>query len=168
MKIILLERVQGLGQMGDVVEVRPGYARNFLLPKNKALNATKENLSYFEKKRKVLETENLEKRSEAQDASKKIEGSIVVMIRQAGESGHLYGSVSSKDIATALEKKGFKISSSQVQLDMPIKELGVFSANIKLHPEVEVLVHINVALTEEEAETQYKSFSGSTEEEKIS
>lgn len=156
MQVILLERVQGLGQMGEVVDVKPGYARNFLLPKKKALNATKDNIAYFEEKRKVLEAHNLEKRSEAEKVAKTIEGCIVTMIRQAGESGHLYGSVSSKDIAAALAEKDVKVSHSQVHLDMPIKELGIFSANVKLHPEVDVAIRVNVALTEEEAEAQKK------------
>ncbi len=161
MQIILLERVQGLGQMGDVVDVKPGYARNFLFPKKKALSATKDNVAYFEGQRKVLEATNLNKRSEAESVAKKIEGITVSMIRQAGENGHLYGSVSNKDIADALVKSDVKISAAQVRLERPIKELGIFTAKAHLHPEVYITVYVNVAMTEEESKIQKERFDRS-------
>ena len=154
MEVILLERVRKLGFMGDVVTVKPGFARHFLLPKGKALRATKENLSFFEKQKKQYEANNLKLKSEAESLAKKMTGAKLVLIRHAGESGHLYGSVASRDIVEAVEKAGFSIDRSQVTLDHPIKDLGIHSVSIALHPEVEVEVSLNVAKSEEEAALQ--------------
>lgn len=158
MRIVLLERVPNLGQMGDVVEVKPGYARNFLLPRRKALRASKENLAYFESQKAELEASNLKKRTEAEDVAKRLDKTVLVMIRQAGESGHLYGSVSSKDIAEGLAELGVKIERSQIRLGSPIKELGIFEAVLHLHPEVDQKIFLNVALSEEEASAQKDRF----------
>jgi large subunit ribosomal protein L9 len=154
--VILLERVEKLGQMGQVVKVRPGYARNYLLPQKKALRATKDNLAYFEKQRGQLEAQNLSRRSEAEQVAKKIEGVTVVVIRQAGESGQLYGSVTARDIADAVTQAGFTVARSQVVLDKAIKTLGLYKQRVVLHPEVAVSVTVNVAQSAEEAEMQAK------------
>jgi len=154
MQIILLERIAKLGQMGDVVSVKDGYARNFLLPSGKALRANKENLAHFEKERAQLEARNLEQKTEAEAVKAKLDGENVVIIRQSSETGRLYGSVSTRDIATALTEKGFSINRQQVTLDMPIKTLGLFTTAIVLHPEVLANVTINVARTEDEAVRQ--------------
>jgi large subunit ribosomal protein L9 len=154
--VILLERVEKLGQMGQVVKVRPGYARNYLLPQKKALRATKDNLAYFEKQRGQLEAQNLSRRSEAEHVAKKIEGVTVVVIRQAGESGQLYGSVTARDIADAVTQAGFTVARSQVVLDKAIKTLGLYKQRVVLHPEVAVSVTVNVAQSAEEAEMQAK------------
>ncbi len=154
--VILLERVEKLGQMGQVVKVRPGFARNFLLPKKKALRATKENLAYFEKQRSQLEAQNLTRRKEAEDVAQKLEGLAVVIIRQAGESGQLYGSVTARDIADAVTAGGFTITRGQVVLDKAIKTLGLYKQRVVLHPEVSVSVTVNVAQSPEEAEMQAK------------
>jgi large subunit ribosomal protein L9 len=154
--VILLERVEKLGQMGQVVKVRPGYARNYLLPQKKALRATKENLTYFEKQRVQLEAGNLQRRSEAEQVAQKLNGLFVVVIRQAGESGQLYGSVSARDIADAVTAAGFTITRGQVVLDKPIKTLGLHKLRVALHPEVGVQVTANVAQSAEEAEMQSK------------
>jgi large subunit ribosomal protein L9 len=152
MQIILLERIGGLGQMGDVVKVRDGYARNFLLPKKKALRATKENLAHFERERAQLEAHNLEQKKEAEAVAVKLNGKSFAVIRQASEAGQLYGSVSTRDIADLVSEGGFTIIRSQVQLDRPIKTLGQHLVRVQLHPEVSVSVTINVARTQEEAE----------------
>jgi len=154
MQIILLERIAKLGQMGDVVSVKDGYARNFLLPSGKALRANKENLAHFEKERAQLEARNLEQKTEAEAVKAKLDGENVVIIRQSSETGRLYGSVNTRDIATALTEKGFSINRQQVTLDMPIKTLGLFTTAIVLHPEVLANVTINVARTEDEAVRQ--------------
>lgn len=154
MEIILLERVENLGQMGQVVKVRPGYARNYLLPQRKALRATKSNLAYFEKQRSQLEANNLKRRQEAEQAAGKIEGASVIVIRQAGESGQLYGSVSARDIADGLTAEGYTVERSQVEIDRPIKSLGLFDVRVRLHPEVSVTVQVNVARSRDEAELQ--------------
>ena len=154
--VILLERVEKLGQMGQVVKVRPGYAPNYLLPQKKALRATKDNLAYFEKQRGQLEAQNLSRRSEAEHVAKKIEGVTVVVIRQAGESGQLYGSVTARDIADAVTQAGFTVARSQVVLDKAIKTLGLYKQRVVLHPEVAVSVTVNVAQSAEEAEMQAK------------
>jgi large subunit ribosomal protein L9 len=154
--VILLERVEKLGQMGQVVKVRPGYARNYLLPQKKALRATKDNLAYFEKQRHQLEAQNLSRRSEAEQVAKKIEGVSVMVIRQAGESGQLYGSVTARDIAEAVTQAGFTVSRAQVVLDKAIKTLGLHKQRVILHPEVSVSVTVNVAQSAEEAEMQAK------------
>jgi large subunit ribosomal protein L9 len=154
--VILLERVEKLGQMGQVVKVRPGYARNYLLPQKKALRATKDNLAYFETQRHQLEAQNLSRRSEAEQVAKKIEGVSVVVIRQAGESGQLYGSVTARDIAEAVTQAGFTVTRAQVVLDKAIKTLGLYKQRVILHPEVSVRVTVNVAQSAEEAEMQAK------------
>ena len=152
--VILLERVENLGQMGQVVKVRPGYARNFLLPQKKALRATKENLAYFEKQRAQLEAQNLTRKSEAEQVAAKLNGLKVVLIRQAGESGQLYGSVSARDLSDAVTAAGFTITRGQIVLEKPIKTLGLFPLKVVLHPEVSVAVTANVAQSAEEAEMQ--------------
>ncbi len=152
--VILLERVENLGQMGQVVKVRPGFARNFLLPQKKAMRATKENLVYFEKQRAQLEAQNLTRKSEAEQVAEKLNGLKVVLIRQAGESGQLYGSVSARDLSDAVTAAGFTITRGQVVLEKPIKTLGLFPLRVVLHPEVSVQVTANVAQSAEEAEMQ--------------
>lgn len=154
MEVILLERVEKLGQMGDVVRVKPGFARNFLLPQKKALRATKENRERFEKQRAQLEAVNLKQRQEAEVIAKKMEGLSVVLVRQAGETGQLYGSVTARDIADAVIAAGFTIAHRQVRIDRPIKTLGLVQTRVMLHPEVDVAVTVNVAKSEEEAERQ--------------
>ncbi len=154
--VILLERVENLGQMGQVVKVRPGYARNYLLPQKKALRATKENLAYFEKQRAQLEAQNLARRSEAEQVAKKLDGLSVMVIRQAGESGQLYGSVTARDVAIAVTEAGFTIGRSQVVQEKAIKTLGLYKQRVVLHPEVSVTVTVNVAQSPEEAEMQAK------------
>jgi large subunit ribosomal protein L9 len=155
-EVVLLERVEKLGQMGQVVKVRPGYARNFLLPQKKALRATKENLVYFETQKTQLVAQNLQRKGEAELVSKKLDGVAVVVIRQAGESGQLYGSVTARDISDAVTGAGFTIGRSQVVLEHPIKTLGLHKQRVVLHPEVAVTVTVNVAQSPEEAEMQAK------------
>ncbi len=159
MEVILLERVEKLGQMGQVVKVRPGFARNYLLPQKKALRATKENLAVFETRRAQLETSNLQKRGEAEQVAQKMNGVSVVLIRQAGESGQLYGSVSARDIATGVTEAGFTVTRGQVTLDKAIKTLGLYPVRVVLHPEVAVQVTVNVAQSAEEAEMQAKGIN---------
>ena len=142
--VILLERVENLGQMGQVVKVRPGFARNFLLPQKKAMRATKENLAYFEKQRAQLEAQNLTRKSEAEQVAEKLNGLKVVLIRQAGESGQLYGSVSARDLSDAVTSAGFTITRGQIILEKPIKTLGLFPLKVVLHPEVSVLSLIHI------------------------
>jgi large subunit ribosomal protein L9 len=154
MQVILLERVENLGQMGEVVNVKPGYARNFLLPRSKALRATQDNVAYFETQKKHLEAENLKKRGEAEKVGKKVDGIKVAIIRQASEAGQLYGSVSARDIADAVAEKGFKVDRSQVRMDRSYKLLGLYPVKINLHPEVTVEVTINIARSKEEAKIQ--------------
>jgi large subunit ribosomal protein L9 len=154
MEVILLERIETLGQMGDVVKVKPGYARNFLLPQKKALRATKDNLAYFEGQRAQLEAQNLKRRQDAEAVAKKIEGLQVVILRQAGETGQLYGSVSTRDISDAVSAAGFTLDRRQVLLDQPIKSLGIFKTRVALHPEVIVQISANIAQSEEEAKMQ--------------
>jgi len=152
MQIVLLERIGGLGQMGDVVKVRDGYARNYLLPKKKALRATKDNLAHFERERAQLEAHNLEQKKEAEAVAVKLNGKCFAVIRQASEAGHLYGSVTTRDISDLVSAGGFTIVRTQVQLDRPIKTLGQHPVRVQLHPEGNVSVAINVARTQEEAE----------------
>lgn len=159
MQVILLERVEKLGQMGQLVDVKPGYARNFLLPKKKALRATKDNLTYFEQQRAQLEATNLKRKEEAHYVAQKMEGFSVTLIRQASEVGLLYGSVRSADIAKALIDNGFTLTRSQVQLTAPIKTIGKHQAKVVLHPEVSVLVDVIVAQSEEEAEIHQEASS---------
>ncbi|MET3355200.1 50S ribosomal protein L9 [Xanthobacter autotrophicus] len=154
MDVILLERVAKLGQMGEVVKVRDGYARNFLLPNGKALRATKANKTRFDTMKIELEARNLERRKDAEAVAEKLNGQSVAMIRQAGESGQLYGSVSTRDIADGLTAAGFTVDRQQVILNHPIKTLGVHVVPVTLHPEVEVTVKVNVARNAEEAERQ--------------
>jgi len=153
-ELILLERVEKLGQMGQVVKVRPGYARNYLLPQKKAMRATKENLVYFDTQRAQLEASNLKRKAEAEEVGAKLEGLTVVLVRQAGESGQLYGSVASRDISDAVTAAGFTIERRQVVLERPIKTLGIHPLRVALHPEVAVGIRVNVAQSEEEARMQ--------------
>jgi len=152
MEVILLERIEKLGQMGDVVKVKPGFARNFLLPQKKALRANKDNLAFFETQRVQLEALNLKRREEAQAVSVKMDGLKVLMVRQAGEGGQLYGSVSGRDVADAIKDAGYTVERRQVNLDSPIKTLGSYPVRVSLHPEVAVTVVITVARSQEEAE----------------
>ncbi len=153
MDVILLERVEKLGAMGDVVSVKSGYARNFLLPQQKALRATKANMARFEAEREFLEARNAEARDQAAEDGKSIDGKAYVIIRKAGETGQLYGSVSSRDIAEAMDGS---VKRNMIKLENPIKALGVHEVEIKLHPEVSATVTINVARSEDEAERQAK------------
>ncbi|MEM8798950.1 MAG: 50S ribosomal protein L9 [Pseudomonadota bacterium] len=154
MDIILLERVENLGQMGETVSVKPGYARNYLLPQGKALRANKDNLAYFESRRAQIEADNLKRRDEAEGVATQIADRKVVLIRQAGESGQLYGSVTSRDIAEGLGDADITITRAQVKLDRPIKTLGLHEVRVVLHPEVSVNVTANVARSLEESELQ--------------
>jgi large subunit ribosomal protein L9 len=154
MQVVLLERVEKLGQIGDVVKVKDGFARNYLLPKKKALRATKSNLTFFETQRVQLETRNLERRKEAEQVGEKLKGKIFVLLRQAGDRGQLYGSVSPRDISDAITAGGFTIARTQVPIDKAIKAIGLHEIAVVLHPEVRVPVMINVARTEDEAERQ--------------
>ena len=156
MQVILLERVPHLGQMGDVVNVKPGYARNFLLPRGKALRATEANLKAFEERRKEIEARNLARRKEAEAVREKVDGAKLVIVRQAGAAGQLYGSVRPRDIVEALAEQGVSIDRSQVVLDHPIKTIGIFDVTLRLHGEVEATVKVNVARSEGEAEEQWK------------
>ena len=157
MQIILLERIEKLGQMGDLVNVKSGYARNYLLPQGKALRANKANMERFESERAQREADNLSKRSEAETEAKKMEGLAVNMVRAASEMGQLFGSVTSRDIAEAVTEAGFTISRSQVIMDRAIKTLGLTDTRIRLHPEVSVSVIVNIARSLAEAETQLKT-----------
>ena len=154
MDVILLERVEKLGQMGDVVKVKPGYARNFLLPQGKALRATDANKAHYETQRAELEARNLERRKEAEAVAEKLGGQNFILIRQAGDSGQLYGSATPRDIAEAATEAGFAVARGQVVLARPLKELGVHDVRIVLHPEVSVTVQVNIARTPDEAERQ--------------
>ena len=154
MEVILMERIAKLGQMGDVVNVKPGFARNYLLPKGKARRATKENIAHFETQKAQLETQNLERRADAEAVAGKMNDVSVVLVRQAGEAGQLYGSVNARDIADAVTKAGYDVNRNQVSLDQPIKMLGLHPVVVNLHPEVSVEVIANVARSEAEAERQ--------------
>jgi len=156
MEVILLERIERLGQMGDVVVVKDGFARNFLLPKNKALRANKENLEFFEKEKINLEAKNLKLKTEAEAVSKKITVNNYIIIRQASDTGQLYGSVSSGDIKEKLQEEGFSIEKNQVVLDRPIKEIGHHEIRVKLHPEVTSNISIYISRSHEEAESLIK------------
>ena len=157
MEIILLERVEKLGQMGDVVNVKPGYARNFLLPQGKALRANKINLEKFETEKAQREADNLARRSDAETESGKMDGLAVSMVRAASEMGQLFGSVTSRDIADAVTEAGFTITRNQVIMEKSIKTLGLHDTRIRLHPEVTVTVTVNVARSLDEAETQLRT-----------
>ena len=154
MQVILLERVEKLGQMGDEVRVKDDFARNFLLPKKKALRATKANREYFQTQKAHLEAPNLERRKDAEAVAKKLDGQSFILIRQAGDRGQLYGSVSPRDVAAVVEAGGFKIDRNQVQISQAIKAIGLFTLPVVLHPEVRVNITINVARSEDEAERQ--------------
>ena len=154
MEVILLERISRLGQMGETVKVKDGFARNFLLPQGKALRANEANKKKFEGQRAQLEARNLERKSEAEQVAEKMDGMTFVVVRSAGETGQLYGSVSPRDIAELLVAEGFTISRNQVELNQPIKEIGLRNVSIALHPEVEVAVTLNIARSTEEAERQ--------------
>lgn len=154
MQVVLLERVEKLGQMGDVVKVKDGFARNFLLPRKKALRATKANIERFEGQRAQLEARNLELKKEAEQVHAKVNGQSFIVLRQAGETGILYGSVSTRDIANAMTDGGFSTARNQVVLDKPIKTIGLHDVRVVLHPEVSATISINVARTAEEAERQ--------------
>lgn len=154
MQIILLERVPKLGQMGDVVNVKNGYARNFLIPRGKALRATEQALAEFAKRRQELEARNLERKQEAQAVAVKVDGQSVTVLRQAAEGGQLYGSVNARDIAEAFTAAGIRLDRQQIRLDQPIKTLGLHQVIVALHPEVEVTVTVNVARSSEEADIQ--------------
>ena len=154
MEVILLERVENLGQMGDVVRVKHGFARNYLLPQKKALRANESNKAVFEHQRADLEARNLERKSEAEAVAAKIDGKSFVVIRQSSETGILYGSVSTRDIATVASDEGLNIEKSQVRLNKPIKSLGITSVRIVLHPEVDAKIDINIARSDDEAERQ--------------
>ena len=151
MQVILLERVEKLGQMGDEVRVKDGFARNFLLPKKKALRATKANRDYFQTQKVQLEANNLRLRGEAEKVGQKLDGKSFVLIRQAGDRGQLYGSVSPRDVADVAEKAGFKIDRHQVNISQAIKTIGLFTIPVTLHPEVKVNITVNVARSEDEA-----------------
>lgn len=154
MEVVLLERVEKLGQMGDVVRVKEGYARNFLLPQQKALRATKANLAFFETRRAQFEARNLELKGEAERIAETLNGQSFVLLRSASESGNLFGSVTARDIADAATEGGVTVEKRQIALDKPIKELGLHPIRIILHPEVDAEIKINVARTQEEAEIQ--------------
>lgn len=153
-EVILMERIERLGKLGELVKVKPGYARNFLLPRQKAMRATKANIALFEKQRAVLEAQNAKQRDDAETVGKTIAGMSLILVRQASESGQLYGSVTARDIAEAAEAAGRKIERSQVEIISPIKAIGLFQVRVKLHPDVQVNITVNVARTEEEGKVQ--------------
>jgi large subunit ribosomal protein L9 len=154
MDVILLERVAKLGQMGDVVSVKPGYARNYLLLQGKALTASKENIAQFEAQKAQLEANNLETKKEAEALGERLDGETFIVIRSASDGGNLYGSVTPRDVATVATENGFTVERKQVVIPMPIKELGLHTVNVTLHPEVDVAITLNVARSPEEAELQ--------------
>lgn len=154
MEVILLERIARLGQMGDTVKVRDGFARNFLLPKGKALRANEANKKKFEGQRAQLEARNLERKSEAEQVAEKLDGKSFVVVRAAAETGQLYGSVSTRDISDLLTEEGFSVGRNQIELNQPIKAIGLTNVVIALHPEVEVTVTLNIARSADEAERQ--------------
>ena len=156
MEVILLERIEKLGQMGDVVKVKDGFARNFLLPQKKALRASEDNLAYFEKEKVTLEANNLKQKQEAEVILTKLDDFNLIIIRQAGETGQLYGSVNTNDVKTSLNENGFVVEKNQIKLDKPIKELGIHKVSVKLHPEVQAIISVIVSRTESEAETLIK------------
>ena len=165
MEVILLERVAKLGQMGETVKVRSGYARNFLLPRGKALRATEGNKKHFETQRAQLEARNLERRKEAEVVSEKLNGQSFIILRQSGETGVLYGSVSTRDLAEIMTQNGFTVDRNQIAINQPIKTIGLHAVPVVLHPEVEVQVTINVARSPEEAERQARGEAVTTREE---
>jgi large subunit ribosomal protein L9 len=154
MEVILLERVAKLGQMGETVNVRPGFARNFLLARGKALRATESNKKHFEAQRAQLEARNLDRKKDAETVAEKLNGQSFTLIRQSGETGVLYGSVSTRDLAEIVTKDGYSVERGQIVLNQPIKTLGLFTVPVTLHPEVEVQITVNIARSPEEAERQ--------------
>lgn len=164
MEVILLERISRLGQMGDTVKVKDGYARNFLLPQGKALRANEGNKKKFEGQRAQLEARNLERKSEAQAVADKLDGKSFIVVRSAGETGQLYGSVSTRDISELLTAEGFTVGRNQVELNQPIKAIGLTNVAIALHPEVEVTITLNIARTADEAERQARGETLTTAE----
>ncbi|MBR4126982.1 MAG: 50S ribosomal protein L9 [Alphaproteobacteria bacterium] len=157
MEVILLERIEKLGQMGDIVKVKPGFARNYLLPQAKALRSNKENLALFESRKAQLEAANLKRKEEAEQISAKMEGLNLVIVRQAAETGQLYGSVTGRDIRDAIREAGYTIERRQVVLDQPLKEIGSYNIRIVLHPDVSRMVSVMVARSAEEAERSAKA-----------
>lgn len=156
MEVILLEKIERLGLMGEVVNVKNGYARNYLLPQRKALRKTKENLAIFESKRKEYEAYNLKLKTEAEEMARKMADLSVIIVRQAAETGQLYGSVTIRDICEAIRESGFKIERSQINLGQPFKNLGIFDVRLSLHPDVSQNVRVNIARSEEEAKRSFK------------
>lgn len=156
-EVILLERIERLGGLGDVVRVRPGFARNYLLPQKKALRATQSNLDFFATQKASIEANNASKRSDAEKIAGKMEGVKLVIIRQAGDMGQLFGSVSARDIAAELKEQSYTVDKNQVQIDSPIKLLGLYTVKVRLHPEVIISASVNVARSVEEAAAQEKS-----------
>jgi large subunit ribosomal protein L9 len=170
MKVVLLERVEGWGGLGDVVNVKDGYARNYLLPRQKALRATEANLKVFEGQRADIEARNAKAKQAAEKAGEKLDGTSYILIRQAGESGQLYGSVSGRDVADVVNAEGGKVERAMVVLDRPIKTLGLHEVKVRLHPEVTVTVTLNIARSQDEAERQARGenvISSQFEEERI-
>ncbi len=157
MEVILLERIEKLGQMGDVVTVKPGFARNYLLPEKKAVTATTGNKEHFESQRGQLEAQNLEQKSEAEKVGKKLDGQKIIMVRQAGDTGQLYGSVSARNIASGVTEAGFSVNHHQIKLLNPIKMVGLHLVQVALHPEISVSVVINVARSGDEAAIQNRT-----------
>ena len=168
MKVVLLERVQKLGQMGDIVDVKSGYARNFLLPFRKALRATEQNIQYYEKQKSVLEAKNIENIKEAESLKAKINGISFTLIRSASDAGALYGSVSAKDIMDVVSENGIVIAKNQIKLEKPIKELGIYKIIVSLHPEISSEIIINVARNDEEAKLQEKGKENNSSDTKSS
>jgi large subunit ribosomal protein L9 len=164
MEVILLERISRLGQMGETVKVKDGFARNFLLPKGKALRANEANKKKFEGQRAQLEARNLERKAEAEQIAEKLDGKSFAVVRSAGETGQLYGSVSTRDIADILTAEGFSVGRNQVELNQPIKEIGLTNVAIALHPEVEVTITLNIARSADEAERQARGETLTTAE----
>ena len=164
-QVILLERVERLGQMGQVVKVKPGYARNYLIPQRKALRASKENLAHFDTQKTHLEAANLKLIEEAKYVAQQMGSVTITIIRQASEARQLYGSVRNKDIADSLKEQGFSIAKGQVQILIPIKELGLHQIKVLLHPEVFITVSVNIAQSQEEAAVQLEKLTGSKKEE---
>ncbi len=155
-KVILLRKVAKLGVIGDLVNVKPGFARNYLLPKKIALRATKENLKYFEEQKVQIEKENEATKIEAKKLADKMNGLVIALARQASEKGQLYGSVTSRDIANAIKEQGYKVTAGQINLNTPIKSIGIYELNVELHPEVSIIVKLSIAKSEEEAKLQIK------------
>ena len=153
-KVVLLQRVSKLGYIGDVVNVKPGYARNYLLPKKIALRATKENLKYFEEQKEQIQKANEAAKAEAQKVADQMGQLTIALVRQASEKGQLYGSVTSRDISAAIKELGYKVNAGQIDLNDPIKTVGVYEINVNLHPEVSVVIKLSVAKSEEEAQQQ--------------